>query len=100
VAGIEAAGEVTSVGDRVTDLQPGAHVIGVAITGGAFAEYMVLPAAAALPVPAGWRDEHALGLVVNWPTALAALKPLGGIAAGQVVLIHAAAERWAGSRSS
>ncbi|MEA2232635.1 MAG: NADPH:quinone reductase, partial [Solirubrobacteraceae bacterium] len=42
------------------------------------------------PVPAGWADEQALGLV-NWPTALAALKPLGRIAEGQTVLIHAAA---------
>ncbi|MFD0537244.1 zinc-binding dehydrogenase [Actinomadura luteofluorescens] len=59
--------------------------------GGAFAEYMVLPAAAAVPVPVGWGDEQALGMVVNWPTALAALKPLGRIEAGQTVLIHAAA---------
>jgi NADPH2:quinone reductase len=29
--------------------------------------------------------------VVNWPTALAALKPLGGGIAGQTVLVHAAA---------
>jgi len=89
LAGIEAAGEVTAVGQGLTDLKPGVHVIGVA--GGAFAEYVVLPAAAALPVPAGWTDEQALGLAVNWPTALAALKPLGRIAAGQTVLIHAAA---------
>jgi NADPH2:quinone reductase len=32
-----------------------------------------------------------MGLLVNWPTALAALRPLGRIAAGQTVLIHAAA---------
>ena len=51
----------------------------------------MLPAAAAVPVPAGWAAEQAPGLVVNWPTALAALKPLGCIAAGQTVLIHAAA---------
>ena len=44
-----------------------------------------------MPVPAGWTAEQALGLVVNWPTALAALKPLGRIAAGETVLIHAAA---------
>jgi NADPH2:quinone reductase len=91
LAGIEAAGEVTAVGGGVTDLEPGDHVIGVGIGGGAFAEYMVLPAAAAVRVPAGWADEQALGLVVSWPTALAALKPLGGVAAGQTVLIHAAA---------
>ena len=91
LAGIEAAGEVIAVGEEVTGIEPGAHVIGIAIKGGAFAEYMVLPAAAALPVPQGWIDEQALGLVVNWPTAIAALRPLGGVSAGQTVLIHAAA---------
>ena len=90
LAGIEGAGEVAAVGEGVTGLEPGTHVIGISIMGGAFAEYMVLPAVAVLPVPTGWADEQALGLVVNWPTALAALK-LGGIAAGQTVLIHAAA---------
>jgi NADPH:quinone reductase len=91
LAGIEAAGEIAAVGDGVTGLEPGDHVIGVSIGGGAFAEYMVLPAAAAVRVPAGWADEQALGLVVSWPTALAALKPLGCIAPGQTVLVHAAA---------
>jgi NADPH2:quinone reductase len=91
LAGIEGAGEVIAVGEGVTDLATGAHVIGVGVKGGAFAEYMLLPAAAAVPVPAGWADEQALGLVVGWPTALAALKPLGGLTAGQTVLIHAAA---------
>ena len=79
LAGIEGAGEVTAAGEGVTHLKPGAHVIGVGIAGGAFAEYMVLPAAAAVPVPEGWADEQALGLVVSWPTALAALKPLGHV---------------------
>jgi NADPH2:quinone reductase len=64
---------------------------GVNFAGGAFAEYMVLAAAATVPVPAGWADEETLGLLVNWPTALAALRPLGGVSAGQTVLIHAAA---------
>src|SRR5215475_8204724 len=48
LAGIEGAGEITAVGEGVTDLEPGVHVIGASIKGGAFAEYMVLPAAAAL----------------------------------------------------
>lgn len=91
VAGIEGVGEITAVGTGVTDLEPGVHVIGVGILGGAFAEHMVLPAAAAVRVPAGWSDDQVLGLVVSWPTALAALKPLGRLAAGQTVLIHAAA---------
>jgi NADPH:quinone reductase len=91
LAGFEAAGEIVAVGEGVAGPQPGAHVIGVAMGGGGFAEYLALPAAGAVPVPAGWSDEQALGLVVNWPTALAALRPLGQIAVGQTVLIHAAA---------
>jgi NADPH2:quinone reductase len=89
LAGFEAAGEVVAVGAGVTGPPPGALVIGIGY--GAFAEYMVLPAAAAMPVPAGWAAEEAVGLVVNWPTALAALRPLGRVAAGETVLVHAAA---------
>jgi NADPH2:quinone reductase len=91
LAGFEAAGEIVAVGEAVTGLEPGARVIGVGMGCGAFAEYSALPAATVLPVPAGWTEQEALGLIVNWPTALAALRPLGGIAAGQTVLIHAAA---------
>jgi NADPH2:quinone reductase len=89
LAGFEAAGEVVAAGEAVTGPQSGTRVIGVGY--GAFAEYMVLPAAAAVSVPDGWTAEQALGLVVNWPTALAALKHLGHIASGETVLVHAAA---------
>ena len=90
VAGFEAAGEVVGVGPGVEEPLPlGTHVIGAGP--GAFAQYMTMPAAQALPVPSGWRDAEALGLVLNWATALAALKPLGRIEAGEVVLVHAAA---------
>lgn len=88
-AGFEAAGEIIAVGEAVRSLTVGTRVIGVGQ--GAFAEFMVLPAVAAVPLPAGWTAEQALGLVVNWPTALAALRPLGNLSAGQTVLIHAAA---------
>ena len=91
LAGFEAAGEITARGEAVTGLEPRARVIGVGIGCGAFAEYTALPAATVMPVPAGWAAEQALGLVVNWPTALAALRPLGRIAAGETVLIPAAA---------
>lgn len=90
VAGFEGVGEIVAIGSAVRDPYPvGTHVIG---TGpGAFAEYMVMPAATALPVPAGWPDAAALGLVLNGVTALAALRPLGDVRAGDVVLVHAAA---------
>ncbi|MFQ6143731.1 NADPH:quinone oxidoreductase family protein [Streptomyces seoulensis] len=89
-AGFEAAGEIVGAGPDVEGPLPlGARVVG---TGpGAFAQYMTMPAAGVLPVPAGWSDAEALGLVLNWATALAALKPLGEIKAGEAVLVHAAA---------
>ncbi|MEU0540739.1 zinc-binding dehydrogenase [Nocardia sp. NPDC005978] len=88
-AGFEAVGEVIERGSAVTD--PGLGVLVAGIGNGAFAEYMTLPAATAVPVPPGWTPEQALGLGVNWPAALAALRTLGRVSAGETVLIHAAA---------
>ncbi|MEU3692823.1 NADPH:quinone oxidoreductase family protein [Streptomyces narbonensis] len=90
VAGFEAAGEIVGVGRGIESPLPlGTHVVGAGP--GAFAQYMTMPAAGVLPVPSGWSDAEALGLVLNWATALAALKPLGQITTGDVVLVHAAA---------
>ncbi|NUR24964.1 MAG: NADPH:quinone oxidoreductase family protein [Catenulispora sp.] len=89
VAGFEAAGEVVAVGEGVDRPGVGARVAGVGY--GAFAEYMVLSAAWAMPVPEGWSPGQALGMVVTWPTASAALRTLGRVAAGETVLVHAAA---------
>jgi NADPH:quinone reductase-like Zn-dependent oxidoreductase len=90
VAGFEAAGEIVAVGGDVNDALPlGAHVIGVGP--GAFAEYVVMPAVATAPVPDGWSDAASLGLVLNWATALAALRPMGRVTKGEWVLVHAAA---------
>ena len=90
VAGFEAAGEIVAVGTEVVDPLPvGTHVIGAGP--GAFAEYLTMPAAGALPVPSGWNDAESLGMVLNWATALAALRPLGEVEPGDVVLVHAAA---------
>ncbi|MCU1360376.1 MAG: NADPH:quinone reductase [Ilumatobacteraceae bacterium] len=91
LAGFEVAGEIVATGESVTGLEPGTSIVGVGIGCGAFAEYAVLPAASVMPVPNGRPAEHALGLMVNWPTALAALRPLGRLAAGETVLVHAAA---------
>ncbi|WP_341977120.1 zinc-binding dehydrogenase [Microbacterium sp. LWO13-1.2] len=89
-AGFEAAGEIVGVGAGIVDpLSLGTHVVG---TGpGAFAQYMTMPAAGVVPVPSGWSDAETLGLGLNWATALAALKTLGEVASGDVVLVLAAA---------
>lgn len=87
LAGFEAAGEVVAVGGGVSGVRVGEHVVGTGY--GAFAEYMVM--ADFVPVPVGWADEEALGLVLNWATALGALRSLGQVKAGDTVLINAAA---------
>lgn len=89
MAGFEAAGEVVAVGEGVDRPGVGARVAGVGY--GAFAEYMVLSADWAMPVPEGWSPGQALGLVVTWPTASAALRTVGRVSAGETVLVHAAA---------
>ncbi|GGV04756.1 NADPH:quinone reductase [Streptomyces filipinensis] len=89
-AGFEAAGEIVGAGPGVeSPLPTGTHVVGAGP--GAFAQYMTMPATGVLPVPSGWSDAAALGLVLNWATALAALKPLGDVRTGEAVLVHAAA---------
>ncbi|MFC1405571.1 MULTISPECIES: zinc-binding dehydrogenase [Streptacidiphilus] len=89
-AGFEAAGEIVAVAPDVRSPLPlGTHVVGVGA--GAFAQYMTMHAAGVLRVPSGWSDAASLGLVLNWATALAALKPIGEIKPGEVVLVYAAA---------
>ncbi|MFZ3474958.1 zinc-binding dehydrogenase [Streptomyces sp. 4.24] len=89
-AGFEAAGEIVAAGPGIDGpLAVGTHVVGAGP--GAFARYMTMPAGVVIPVPTGWSDAESLGLVLNWATALAALRPLGEIEAGQTVLVHAAA---------
>ncbi len=75
LAGFEAAGEVVALGENVTNVSLGDHVIGTGA--GAFAEYMLMSADTVVLVPAGWSDDEALGLVLNWATALVSLRPLG-----------------------
>jgi NADPH2:quinone reductase len=93
VAGNELVGEIVSLGPDVPSgvVSVGQRVYGGGGAGGSFAEYAVLPATGLLPVPPGWTDEQAIGLLSTWATAYAALRTVGRLAAGETVLIHAAA---------
>jgi NADPH:quinone reductase len=89
-AGFEAVGEIVAAAPDVeSPLRLGTHVVGVGA--GAFAQYVTMHSAGVLPVPSGWSDAESLGLVLNWATALAALKPMGEIKPGEVALVYAAA---------
>ena len=89
VLGGECAGVVTAVGPGVIGLAVGDAVVAVAPW--SFARVVVAPAAFVVPIPAGLAFEDAATLPLAFMTALYALEHVGRLAAGERVLIHAAA---------
>ncbi|MEV7094005.1 type I polyketide synthase [Amycolatopsis sp. NPDC051045] len=89
VLGSEAAGVVTEVAPDVAGLAVGDRVFGLFT--GAFGPSAVTDARLLVPVPAGWTFAEAASVPVAFVTAYYALFDLGGLAAGQSVLVHAAA---------
>ena len=87
--GEECYGEVVSVGDGVDRLRPGDMVI--AMGSGSFADYLTTDAHLAVPAPAGLLPEEAATIPITFLTASYALSTLGGLRAGERVLIHAGA---------
>ncbi len=88
IAGLEFAGEVVEA-DPDSGLQPGDGVYGGNKTG-AFAEYAVVPARALSKMPPGIGMVSAAALGAAYGTAYTALVEIGGLQAGQWVLVHGA----------
>jgi NADPH:quinone reductase-like Zn-dependent oxidoreductase len=89
VLGYEVAGEVESVGEGVTGFQLGDRVLaGTRFNGQA--ELVSVDAAQVLPLPEHLSFEQGAAFPVNYGTAYAALVLMGGMRAGDRVLIHAA----------
>ena len=87
-AGFEGVGEVVALGLSAS----AQYTVGQAVAymaPGAFAEYAVVPAGVATPVPAATPEY--LTLLVSGATAYISLKELGGLKEGKKVLVTAAA---------
>ena len=91
VSGLEMAGEVVEA-PADSGFVPGDRVRGGAKTG-AFAEYVALPAAALRKVPEAMDFAHAAAMGAAYHTAHVALVEIGGLTAGQTVLVHGASGR-------
>jgi NADPH:quinone reductase len=90
--GVELCGEVTEVGAGVTGFAPGDRVVGgTVLPHGAFAEYAVMDAAVALPAPAGLDDAEAAPFHLTYQTGWFGLHRRARLAAGETLLVHAAA---------
>ncbi|MFF0741875.1 NADP-dependent oxidoreductase [Streptomyces sp. NPDC004111] len=88
--GWDSSGTVEATGPGVTRFRAGDEVFGMH-PGGAHAQYLTAPADAFARKPAGITHVEAAGVPVAALTAWQALVALGGLRAGQRVLIHAAA---------
>lgn len=89
--GHEAAGVVEALGEGVTDLKPGDHVVYMNAGVGAYADRRNVPAARLVKIPAGISDEDAAAVFFKAMTAQYLVKKTHAVQPGDVVLVHAAA---------
>jgi NADPH2:quinone reductase len=90
IAGNEAAGDVTAVGEGVTDIKVGDRVAYVVPLGGYSAE-RVMPAERAVKLPAGISYEQAAGMMLKGMTVQYLLNRTFKVGKGTIILVHAAA---------
>ena len=85
--GLEAAGRVAAVGPGVSEWSVGDEVCAL-LPGGGYAEYVVTPAAHALPVPNGLGLKEAACLPETFFTVWTNVFDRGGLKAGERFLVH------------
>ncbi|CAM2173502.1 quinone oxidoreductase family protein [Burkholderia orbicola] len=89
--GMEAAGEVTAVGDGVTAFKAGDRVAYVGQPPGAYAQERVMPAERVVKLPDGISYDDAASVMLQGLTAHYLLRRTYPVKAGDTILIHAAA---------
>jgi candicidin polyketide synthase FscB len=87
--GSEGAGIVLEVGSGVDDLVPGTRVMG--LLDSAFGPTALADRRSLAPIPEGWSFAQAATVPVAFLTAYYGLVDLGGVKAGERVLVHSAA---------
>ncbi|KAG1713809.1 Quinone oxidoreductase PIG3 [Nymphon striatum] len=85
--GLEAAGEISAVGDGVTGWSVGEQVCAL-LPGGGYAEQVCTPAAHCLPVPDGMTLKQAACLPETFFTVWSNVFMRGGLKAGEKFLVH------------
>jgi NADPH2:quinone reductase len=87
--GIETAGEVLACGEGVLHLQPGDRVMAILSYGG-YAQEVVAPAEAVVPLPSNMDFVTAAGFPVAYGTSHLALVHRAHLQAGENLLVHGA----------
>jgi NADPH2:quinone reductase len=90
--GVELCGEVVEAGQGATGFAPGDRVLGgAALPSGSFAEYALMDASRAFPAPAALDDAEVAPFMVTYQTGWFGLHRRARLAAGETLLVHAAA---------
>ncbi len=87
--GLEYSGVVEKVGQAITHLQAGDHVMGVTRFG-AYTSHLNIDARYVLPLPSGWDFSLGAAYLVQTLTAYYGMLTLGAMQRGQNILIHSA----------
>jgi putative PIG3 family NAD(P)H quinone oxidoreductase len=87
VIGLEVAGEVAAIGQKVTALKPGDRVCALT-NGGGYAEYCAVPELQCLRWPEGYDAVRAAALPETYFTVWSNLFQMGRLAPGETVLVH------------
>ncbi|MFZ9359125.1 MAG: alcohol dehydrogenase catalytic domain-containing protein, partial [Ilumatobacteraceae bacterium] len=90
IPGLEFSGTVESCGDLVTTWKEGDEVMGI-VSGGAYAEYLVVPEMQAIAVPQNIGLANSAAIPEVFITAWDALVCQANLQAGQWALVHAGA---------
>lgn len=90
ILGLEVSGVVTELGPGVANLVVGQQVCAL-LAGGGYAEYVSVPAAQVMPVPAGVSLEDAAGLPETACTVWSNLVMTAHLRRGEFVLLHGGA---------
>jgi NADPH2:quinone reductase len=90
--GVELCGEVVDTGPDVAGFAPGDRVIGGAVLpAGSFAEYALMDGRRAVPAPPEFDDAEAAPFHLTYQTGWFGLHRRANLAAGETLLVHAAA---------
>ena len=90
IPGLEFAGTVAAIGEKVTAWSVGDRVMGIA-SGGAYAEQLAIHERQAMAVPSGMSLQDAAGIPEVFITAWDALVVQGGLTSGRWAMVHAGA---------
>lgn len=89
IPGLECSGIIESVGEEVTSVRPGQHVVYLGEK--CYAEHVVADAASVTPIPEDLDMDEAAAIIVNYATAYHMLHTMGQVQEGQTILVYAAA---------